>query len=224
MMLITISDLLDAESLSEVKQLVATLAWKDGAQTAGVTAAQVKHNQQADLTSRMGAKLRKLLMAAIVTHPVFVAAARPRQFTPLLVSKTGNGGGYGLHVDNPFMGTAAGQIRTDVSFTLFLSDPDTYQGGELVIEHAGATQSLKLKAGDMVVYPSTSLHQVAPVSKGERVVCVGWAESLIARPDDRETLFDLANLKATLSETHDPQSPEMLTLSKAIANLLRRFS
>ena len=122
------------------------------------------------------------------------------------------------------MGASGDQVRTDISFTLFLSDPDTYKGGELVIEHAGATQSLKLKVGDMVIYPSTSLHQVAPVREGERVVCVGWVESLIARPDDRETLFDLTNLKATLGETHDPQSPQMLTLSKAIANLIRRFS
>jgi PKHD-type hydroxylase len=142
----------------------------------------------------------------------------------LLVSRTQAGGGYGLHVDNPFMGEGSARLRTDLSFTLFLSDPGNYEGGELEIETAGFTQSLKLPAGDLVLYPSTSLHRVADVRSGTRLVCVGWIESLVPDAGERELLFDLENLKATLAQSHAPQSPEMLTLSKTISNLLRKFS
>ena len=184
----------------------------------------MKHNAQADLSSRTGSKLRKMLKAAISGHPVLRAAAQPKRFSKLLVSRTETGGGYGLHVDNAFMGDGADRIRTDLSFTLFLSDPDTYAGGELSTEHAGLTQALKPPAGDLVLYPSTSLHEVKPVTSGTRLACVGWIESHVRSAEDREILFDLENLRASLAQRHDPQSPEMLTLAKTISNLLRRIS
>lgn len=222
-MLISISQVLDTDHLALVNGLLETLVWKDGAETAGRVARSVKRNQQADLTQTVGLKVEQILSEAIRRHPVLLAAAQPGRFSNLLVSKTEAGGGYGLHVDNAFMRSQQGEMRTDLSFTLFLSSPDDYEGGELVIEHAGQTQSLKLPAGDLVLYPSSSLHKVAEVVSGTRLVCVGWIESRVRRADDRETLFDLINVKAELSGRLEAQSPELLTLSKVIANLKRRF-
>ncbi|MEM1105608.1 MAG: Fe2+-dependent dioxygenase [Pseudomonadota bacterium] len=223
-MLITIDGLLGEEGRADMSALVETLAWKDGAKTAGRTARQVKHNQQADLSSRTGAKLREQITAALLAHPVFQAAAQPRRLSHLIVSKTGSGGGYGLHVDNAFMGAGEARLRTDLSFTLFLTDPAQYSGGELAIEHAGYRQSVKLEAGSLVLYPSTHLHEVRPVTEGERIVCVGWIESHVPDAGAREILFDLENLRASLAATHGAQSPERLILAKTISNLLRRFS
>lgn len=221
---LTIGSVLTADSLDEARALLDQLRWQDGAKTAGPVARQVKRNRQADLTSSQGQALTRLLESALQSHRVFNAAARPRRFSRLLVSETAEGGEYGAHVDNPFMGQGEARIRTDVSFTLFLSDPDSYEGGELVIDQAGSTQSVKGEAGDVFVYPSTYLHAVAPVTKGVRRVCVGWVESDIPDAGDREMLFDLENLHASLSGSYAPQSPQMLTLSKLYANLTRRLS
>ena len=223
-MYLPIGGVLDEEQLSEVERLLGTVAWRDGKETAGRVAKQVKINTQADLTNRTGVKLRDMLREAILKHPVLRAAAWPNAMSKILVSKTGPGGGYGMHVDNAFMGSGNNRVRTDLSFTLFLSDETDYDGGELLIEQAGTSQSLKLPKGALILYPSTSLHEVQPVTSGERIVCVGWIESLFARPDDREMLFDLENLRASLSARHNAQSVEMLTLAKTIANLQRRFS
>jgi PKHD-type hydroxylase len=122
-MLLTLSNVLDEADLRDVRDLVATLGWRDGAETAGGMARAVKRNQQADLTSRTGAQVRQLLKAKVERHPVLRAAAQPRQFSKLIVSRTEEGGGYGHHVDNPFMGAGESRLRTDFSFTLFLSDP-----------------------------------------------------------------------------------------------------
>lgn len=222
-MLISISQVLDADHLGLVRGLLEEVTWKDGAETAGRVARQVKSNLQADLSKTVGPKVEQVLSDAIRQNPVLMAAAQPGRMSPLLVSKTEAGGGYGLHVDNAFMRAGEGLLRTDLSFTLFLSSPEDYEGGELVIEHAGQTQALKPEAGDLVLYPSSSLHKVAEVGSGARLVCVGWIESRVRRSDDREMLFDLINLKAELAERLDAQSPEMLTLSKVIANLKRRF-
>ncbi|MBG34290.1 MAG: Fe2+-dependent dioxygenase [Oceanicaulis sp.] len=221
---LTIGSILSAESLTEAQALLEQLRWQDGARTAGPVAREVKRNRQADLSSVAGKKLRTLLETTLQTHPVFTAAARPRRFSRLLVSETSDGGEYGAHVDNPFMGRGEDRMRTDVSFTLFLSDPEGYEGGELVIDQAGATQAVKGQAGDIFVYPSTYLHAVTPVTKGVRRVCVGWVESEIPDAGDRELLFDLENLHASLSAQYGPHSPEMLTVSKLYANLTRRLA
>lgn len=221
-MLLAISEVLRAETLMEARSLLSAVAWRDGAETAGATAKAVKRNLQADLSSRTGAALRDTLQTAIESNAVVRLAALPNRFTKLIVSKTTVGGGYGLHVDNAFMG--ADRLRTDLSFTLFLSDPNEYDGGELMIEQAGYSQSLKLPAGDLVLYPSTSLHEVRPVTRGERLVAVGWIESCVADTANREILFDLENLRMGLAKSFEPQSPEMLLLAKTIANLSRKFS
>lgn len=220
-MMITLSGVLTPAQVSEVTTLAAALAWRDGTTTAGPTARAVKRNEQADLTGATGTVVKKILQEAIEQHPVLRAAAQPRRFSPLMISRTGPGGGYGRHVDNPFMGSGDRRLRTDLSFTLFLSDPASYEGGELAVDTAAGETVVKPPAGDLVLYPSTTLHEVRPVTAGERVVCVGWIESAVRDAVAREVLFDLENLRATLAASHDSQSPEMLTLAKTIANLLR---
>ncbi|MEL6243804.1 MAG: Fe2+-dependent dioxygenase [Pseudomonadota bacterium] len=223
-MLLTISGVLSLEDLALIRGLLDGVTWRDGRETAGSTARQVKQNSQADLTTGLGQKIEHRLIEALQGHLVLKAAAQPARFSKLIVSKTEAGGGYGYHIDNVFMGDGGQSIRTDLSFTLFLSDPSDYGGGELVIEHAGQTHEMKARAGDLVLYPSTSIHSVSEVTSGSRMVCAGWIESRIQRPDDRELVFDLINLRADLADKYDAQSPEMLILGKTIANMLRRFS
>lgn len=223
-MLLTLPGVLSPEALQEADALIGTLRWEDGARTAGQTARAVKRNQQADLSSRTGVKLRELLTHAVTGHEVLRAASLPRRISPLIVSRTGEGGGYGLHMDNAIMAGGDIRLRTDLSFTLFLSAPETYEGGELQVEFAGESRRFKLAAGDLVLYPATTLHQVRPVTGGMRVVCVGWIQSLVRDAAAREVLFDLENLKASLAPQFGPQSPEQLILSKALSNLLRLWA
>lgn len=222
-MLLVLPELLSHDTLEEVRKLAAQTLWSDGALTAGRVARGVKRNEQADLSTRSGARLRDLVRDAVDNHRVLRAAAQPRRFSKLIISRTRENGGYGLHSDNAFMGEGDAAIRTDLSFTLFLSDPASYEGGALEIEQAGATQRLKPEAGTLVLYPSGSLHSVEKVRSGERLAAIGWIESRVRDSAAREILFDLENLRASLSERHDAQSAEMLTLAKTISNLLRRW-
>lgn len=223
-MLITIPDILNAGELDEVRDLLAKTAWADGRKTAGPEAAKVKRNEQADLSSRTGAALHTKLNDAIRKNAVFQAAAQPARLSRLLVSRSGVGQGYGTHVDNALMGTGANRLRTDLSFTLFLSEPDEYEGGELTIDWAGMVHSMKLGAGSLLLYPSTSLHRVEPVSSGQRTVCVGWVQSQVRTSEQRDILFDLANLKVSMRSSLPEAAPEHLALSKVIANLRRLWS
>ncbi len=223
-MLLTISNILSEEGLSRAMDLVAALDWRDGAVTAGRTAKAVKKNEQADLSSPGGQTLSKNLLTAISEHAVVKAAARPKLFSTLLVSRTADAGRYGAHIDNALMRKNGQWFRTDLSFTLFLSDPSDYDGGELIIHNAGAIQEIKGEAGDMVLYPSTSIHEVAPVTRGERIVCAGWIESMICDEAQRDMLFDLENLRVSLRSQMAAQSAEILMLDKTIANLLRMWA
>ncbi|MEO0690656.1 MAG: Fe2+-dependent dioxygenase [Pseudomonadota bacterium] len=223
-MIVKIAAFTDDERIAKISAMVDTLEWRDGRETAGAIAKQVKRNLQAVVNSEAGRAIRAELTPLIAENRVVKAAAQPRRFSPLLISKTKDGGHYGPHVDNALMGKGANRIRTDISFTLFLSHSADYEGGELVIHTAGQTQSVKGEWGQLVLYPSTSIHEVKPVTKGERIVCVGWIESLIADPTQRELMFDMENLRASLRKQLDHQSPELLTLDKSMANLLRMWS
>ena len=217
-MLITIADVLGAEEVEEIRTTLADMRFEDGRHTAGWSARLVKDNEQA----RAGASLRLLqerVSRAIQSHEVFELAVRPRALTPLLFSRYGVGQQYGSHVDNPLMDG----LRTDVSFTLFLAAPETYDGGELVIETAAGEDEVKLPAGCLVAYPSTTLHRVAPVTRGERLVAVGWAQSYVRDPGRREILFDLESAKRRLFETHG-KTPEFDLVAKSAANLLRMWA
>ncbi|MBI1404484.1 MAG: Fe2+-dependent dioxygenase [Porphyrobacter sp.] len=223
-MILVIDALTDAEHLAALGERIAMLEWRDGRETAGNVAREVKRNLQAALDSTAGRRLHEELHAVVADNPIVKAAAQPRRFSPLIVSKTGEGGHYGRHVDNALMGRGAARIRTDLSFTLFLSPPADYEGGELVIHQAGMSQEVKGEAGHLVLYPSSSIHEVRPVTRGTRIVCVGWIESMIADQARREMLFDLENLRSSLRRTLPAQSAELLTLDKTIANLLRMWA
>ena len=222
-MIIGIAVIESPETLAEVQAMLEPLSWRDGRATAGATARTVKVNQQAVMTDDAGKAIRDRIAPLIGENGVLKAAARPRRFSPLMISKTENGGHYGAHVDNAIMGKGTSRMRTDISFTLFLSNPDEYVGGELVIHAAGMTQTIKGKAGEMVLYPSTTVHEVRPVTSGTRIVCVGWIESMIRDHAQREMLFELENLRVSLRQRLPDATAELLTLDKTIANLLRMW-
>jgi PKHD-type hydroxylase len=223
-MILVINALDDAAHLAALRERIGMLEWRDGRETAGAVAREVKRNLQAAMESAPGRALQDELARLIEDNSVIKAAAQPRRFSPLLISKTGVGGQYGAHVDNAMMGKGAQRLRTDLSFTLFLTPPCEYEGGELVIHAAGMTQELQGEAGCLVLYPSGSIHEVKPVTRGERIACVGWIESLVADAGQREMLFDLENLRTALRQKLPAQSAELLTLDKTIANLLRMWA
>ncbi|MEM7730443.1 MAG: Fe2+-dependent dioxygenase [Pseudomonadota bacterium] len=219
-MFLTIDGLLSPDALAKTHADLVSLRWVDGRNSSGGAAKAVKANRQADLSSRVGVRIRDRLKTAVQSHPVLRAAAQPARFSQLLVSRTGVGGGYGLHYDNPFMGPNELALRTDLSYTLFLSDPEDYDGGALIIERPGETKRFKPGAGSLVLYPSRTLHAVEPVTCGERLACVGWIESRVRSEAQREILFDLENLHASKNGV---DGIEAITLGKIIANLKRQF-
>jgi PKHD-type hydroxylase len=223
-MFLTLANVLSPGTLSDTLTAAEELTWKPGALTAGVRARAVKDNLQADLTTKAGKIVHEDLLTDITRHKVLRSAARPRRFSRLLLSRTEGGGHYGRHVDNALMPHADSDLRTDLSFTLFLSDPAAYDGGELVIDTAAGDYSAKPGAGDLVLYPSGSIHEVRPVTRGTRLAVVGWIESRIRDAAARELLFDLDNLKSSLVARLPADAPELLALDKSIGALLRRWA
>lgn len=204
----------------EVESLQARLQGQQfvsGDVTAGSYARQVKNNEQT--TSISSTEILKEVEKRLLAHPVFRAAAQPKTFVKLLVSRYRPGMHYGLHVDDAIMNG----LRTDLSFTLFLSDPTSYEGGELVIEENDGDRAFKLPSGSLVLYPTTTLHRVSPVTAGERLVVVGWVRSMIRDGGNREILFDLENTIATLRD-RKMEREIMDRLYKVRANLLRQWA
>jgi PKHD-type hydroxylase len=217
-MLLAIENILGDEDLARVRADVAELTFTDGKSTAGASAKAVKNNAQA--AGPAASAITAFVRRALDAHPVFQAATQVRTYGPMLVSRYQVGQEYGLHVDNAFMG----DIRSDLSFTLFLSDPDSYEGGALSLELPAGSQSIRLPAGALVLYPSTSLHRVDPIVHGERLAVVGWIESRVKHGEAREALFDLANVRASLQGIAGIDTMTHLTLQKAQANLIRLLS
>lgn len=190
--------------------------WRAGAETAGWHSRAVKHNHQLDRSSALHQQLATMVQEQLQAHPLVQAAALPRRIHGILISRSGVGEGYGRHVDNAWM--AGG--RSDLSFTLWLSEPDTYQGGALVLESPSGEEAFRLAAGHALVYPSTLLHRVEPVSQGERLVAVGWIESRIRRADQRELLFELDTARRGLF-ARSGQDEWFDLVSRSYSNLLR---
>jgi PKHD-type hydroxylase len=211
---IVLSDLLSQAEVAVLSAAAADLPFEDGSRTAGTVARTVKDNEQAADSARTRAVLDKV-QATLLAHPGFRAVAYPRVAARLIVSRTAGGGQYGDHVDNALIAGA----RADVSFTLFLSDPGSYAGGELVIGDRIEDRPFKLPQGEAIVYPSTTLHRVNPVTRGERLVVIGWFQSWVRDPARREILFDLWR---AIDATEDPDRRRLL--SKSRSNLIRMWA
>jgi len=215
-MMLCIGDVFDQAEAAALRSVVQRLRFADGRATAGWAARLVKNNEQADADDDQLESLRSRIAERISQNEIFQLAVRPKALTPLMISRYRPGKQYGTHVDDALM---CG-MRTDVSFTLFLAELETYEGGALVIESAAGEQEFKLAAGSMVVYPSNTLHRVAPVQNGERLAAVGWARSFIRSAEQREILFDLENARRDIFDAHG-KTPAFDQLSKCSANLLR---
>jgi PKHD-type hydroxylase len=218
-MQIVIADILKPDDLETIHAALSKTRFIDGRETAGFAARVVKDNRQADARDSTLDPVRSLVAARIMENELFRIAVRPKALSPLLFSRTDTGMQYGVHVDDALMGG----LRTDVSFTLFLDTPESYDGGELVIESAAGDDAIKLAAGSMIVYPATSLHRVAQVTRGRRHVAAGWARSLVRDAAQRELLFDLDTARRTIF-ARDGKSAEFDLISKSLANLLRMWA
>jgi PKHD-type hydroxylase len=218
-MRIVIGNVLTADEVKSIRAALAKARFIDGRETAGFAARLVKNNRQAATRDPSLDTLRDLIEGRLRAHEVFTMAARPKAFAPFLFSKTAPGMEYGTHVDDALMRG----LRTDVAFTLFLCDPKTYRGGELVIEGHDGEDSYKLPAGSMIAYPATTLHRVNPVTRGERIVCAGWARSFVRDAAQRELLFDLDTARRRMF-AREGKSADFDLLSKSLSNLLRMWA
>lgn len=214
---------------AEVKALRATLdagPWADGNMTSGHQSATAKKNSQLPEDSAEAKEVSGLVVQALNANPMFVAAALPHTIFPPLFNRYEGGGEFGVHVDNAIRQQRGGglRIRSDLSATLFLSEPEDYDGGELIVEEMYGPQSVKLPAGDMVLYPSKSLHRVTPVTRGARVSSFMWLQSLIRDDGDREMLFrmDVAIQRVALEK--GPKDQAVIELTGVYHNLLRRWA
>lgn len=217
--MLTLAQVLTAEDVARIRDGLAKVAFQDGKATAGPVARKVKQNRQAVGADPGAEPLRRFVRDALMRHPVFTAYARPAAWSRIMFSRYGPGDAYGLHTDDAFMVCEGGQrLRTDMSFTLFLSDPATYEGGALMLEGLDGEREHRLAAGDAVIYSTGQLHQVTPVTRGERLAAVGWLESLVRRHDQRELLFDLERVRAAT-----PGGETRLLLDKSIGALLRQW-
>jgi PKHD-type hydroxylase len=214
-----IADILGADDLAAVHEALSKTRFIDGRETAGFAARKVKDNRQADANDKSLDAVRSLVAARIMANDLFRMAARPKALSPLLFSRTGIGMQYGVHVDDALMSG----MRTDIALTLFLDPPETYDGGELVIEGTAGEDAIKLPAGSMIVYPATTLHRVAQVTRGNRHVAAGWARSFVRDAAQRELLFDLDTARRTLF-AREGKSTEFDLISKSLANLLRMWA
>ena len=222
-MLIHIEQLLTAEEAKDCLELLTQAEWSDGQSTAGGLARQVKHNLQLDDQLTQAVAVRQLIEQRLQQHPLFVSAALPHRIYPPKFNCYQNGGHYGPHVDGSVMATPQGPLRTDVSATLFFTAPESYDGGELMIETQYGAQSVKLDAGDMIVYPSNSLHQVTPVTRGHRICSFLWVQSMVRDSAQRELLFDLDQSIQTLTQERGADDDEVRRLSHIYHNLLRQW-
>lgn len=225
-MLITIDKLLSAAQVRDFRARLDGADWQDGRRTAGTLAGTVKANLQLDDDSELARSLGAQVSRALEANAEFIAAALPQRIYPPKFNCYRNGGHYGTHVDSALMGVpgAGLNLRSDLSATLFLSEPEEYDGGELEIDGPFGVQAVKLAAGELVLYPSSSLHRVTPVTRGARIASFFWIQSMVRDDGARSLLFDLDHSIRALRRTLASDHPELLRLSGVYHNLLRRWA
>jgi PKHD-type hydroxylase len=225
--LLHIPQVLHGDEMREVQTALAQVAWGDGQVTAGVQSKLAKNNQQLDQTCTTAKRLQAIVLAALNHHALFFSAALPKKvFPPLFNRYAGQTNAFGNHVDNAvrYLPGSGERVRTDLSCTLFLSEPDSYDGGELVIEDSFGTKAVKLQAGDMVLYPGTSVHRVEPVTRGERLACFFWIESMVRSGEQRRLLYEMDAHLMQLRTDHGESEPAIIGLTGTYHHLLRLWA
>ena len=226
-MLLHIPDVFTKAEVAALRRTLDAGPWADGNMTSGHQSATAKKNQQLPEDSAAAREVSALIVQALNANPMFVSAALPHTIFPPLFNRYEGGGEFGTHVDNAIRqqrGDGALRIRSDLSATLFLSEPEDYDGGELIIEELYGAQSVKLPAGDLVLYPSKSLHHVTPVTRGARVSSFMWLQSLVRDDGDRETLFRLDVATQRVAVEKGPKDQAVIELTGVYHNLLRRWA
>lgn len=221
-MILILRQVLNAEQIRAVKVLVERGQFVSGKDTAGWHAQEVKHNLQWVGNDALQQQLDMSMVQALSSHNEFSAATYAKKILPFIISKSENSGGYGDHIDDALMHDQE-LVRTDISCTTFLSEPDSYQGGELVMTLGGAELSYKLSAGDAIIYPSTTLHRVNPVTQGSRLAALTWIESYVASAAKRELLYDLDCARKEIMQSQGKTKAFDL-VTKSHANMLRRWA
>ncbi|MEX2123656.1 MAG: Fe2+-dependent dioxygenase [Woeseia sp.] len=224
-MMLSIPAVISAEQLRQCRETLAAADWPDGRATAGYLATRVKHNRQLAPDDPLMARIGDLLVDALAANPAFISAALPLKVLPPRFNRYGEGDQYGNHVDNSVLSVrgAAVRIRTDISATLFLSEPDEYDGGVLVVEDSFGRHDVKLPAGHLILYPGTSLHRVTPVTRGLRFASFFWIQSLVRNDADRSLLLELDTAIQKLA-LQLPDTPQLAQLTGVYHNLLRRWA
>jgi PKHD-type hydroxylase len=225
-MLIAIENVLSKDEVRQFRAHLDHAQWEDGAHTAGTLASLVKRNLQLADGSELADRLGEHILRKLGSHPTFISAALPQHIYPPKFNCYREGGTYGAHVDSALMRVPGTELtlRTDVSATLFLAEPDEYEGGELEIECPFGVQAVKLEAGDLVLYPATSLHRVTPVTRGARIASFFWIQSLVADEGARTLLHDLDQSIQGLRASGRSDDTDLLRLTGVYHNLLRRWA
>jgi PKHD-type hydroxylase len=224
-LLLQIPGVLAAQELAQCRRALEGAPWIDGRVTAGHQSAQVKHNRQLAEDCELARELGRVVLGAVTRNALFISAALPNRIYPPLFNCYEVGDGFGTHVDNAIRAASGGavRIRTDVSATLFLSEPDEYDGGELVVEDTYGTHSVKLAAGSVVIYPASSLHHVKAITRGRRIASFFWIQSIVREDARRALLFDLDSAIRRLGADH-PQHASVVQLTGVYHNLLRGWA
>lgn len=225
-MLLRVPNVLSQSQLLEVRRIIDAATWADGSITAGTQSAKAKKNFQLPEDGIESQKARVIVLEALAANAEYLTGALPKKIYPPLFNKyQGSNNQFGNHIDNAVRTHAHSgkHVRTDISCTLFLTDPSEYEGGELVIEDAFGQQGIKFEAGDMVMYPGSSVHRVEPVTKGARISCFFWTESMIRFDEQRRVLYDLDNAIYQLRQEKDG-TPEIIRLTGVYHNLMRMWS
>lgn len=227
-MLLHLKNILTAEELAKARSLLMEEApWIDGRSSAGGQAVARKNNEQLMQDSDVSHQLQMLVLNAVQRDPVFLSAALPRKvFNPLFNRYSGASNHYGAHIDNAVLRSRNPQqwVRTDISCTLFLAEPDEYDGGELVIHDVQGERRIKLPAGDLILYPGTTLHQVTPVTRGSRLASFFWVESMVRGGDQRQLLFEMDMALVKLRQAVGEQDASVVQLTGTYHNLLRMWA